>query len=114
MKLSELFNIFGTQKKEKMLRREGKDVVFVYKDVKYVLGDQPYEPCTYIKKDGTIICTLHNAFTVYDLPEWFAEGKTLTAIDGKVYDEEGFCKVLAAALESGRSDMDFPFAANLV
>jgi hypothetical protein len=97
-----------------MLKREGDRIIFVHKGVTYDLSDHPYEPCTYIRLDGKIVCTLHNAFTVYDLPEWFAEGKKLKAINGKEYDEEGFCKVLAASIESGRSEMDFPFAARLV
>lgn len=97
-----------------MIKREGKKVLFEYKGVRYELSDSPYEPCTYILQDGKIIRTLHNAFTVYDLPEWFAQGKTLTAIDGKVYDEAAFCAVLAATIDSSRTEMDFPFAARLV
>lgn len=96
------------------IKRDGNNVIFAYNGENYVLGDHPYEPCTYIKKDGKIIRTLHNAFTVYDLPEFFAEGRVLTAVDGRKYDEEGFCRVLCAAVDSQRSEMDFPFAANLV
>lgn len=109
---SELRN--GTNSANGVIERRGKDVLFVYNGVEYELGDHPFEPCTYIKKDGKIICTLHNAFTVYDLPEWFADGKSLQGIDGKEYDETAFCKVLAASIDSGRTDMDFPFAAGLV
>lgn len=95
------------------ITRKGEQVVFVHKGETYVLTDHPYEPCIYIKSEGKIVCTLHNAFTVYDLPEFFAEGRELTAIDGKVYNERMFCKVLAAALDSGRGEMDFTFAASL-
>lgn len=97
-----------------LLKRREKGVVFLYKGIEYELTDQPQEPCLYLKKDGRIIRTLHNAFTAFDLPEWFAEGRTLTAVNGKVYDATAFCKVLAAAIDSNRSEMDFPFAASLV
>lgn len=93
-------------------RRDG-EVVFLYGDTEYTLGSHPYEPCLYIKKDGAILRTLHNAFTEDELPERFAEGESLLGIDGKEYDREGFCRVLAAALGSERSEMDFPFAAKL-
>lgn len=96
-----------------MLKRERNRILFFHKGVTYELSDHPYEPCIYIRRDGRLVCTLHNAFTVYDLPEWFAEGKKLTAIDGKKYDEKGFCKVLADAIDSGRGEMDFTFAAGL-
>lgn len=96
-----------------ILKRRKSDVLYVYKDVEYELGSQPYEPCLYIRENGAIFRTLHNAFTVYDLPEFFAAGRTLRGIDGKIYDEAGFRKVLAAAIDSSRSEMDFPFAARL-
>lgn len=96
-----------------MVKRVGDKVVFDHNGMMYELGDHPYEPCTYIKLDGKTVCTLHNAFTVDDLPERLARGEKLRAINGREYDEAGFCRVLAWALESGRGDMDFPFAAGL-
>lgn len=100
--------------KHGIIKRKGKDVIFLYRGVEYELTDQPYEPCLYIKKDGAIFRTLHNAFTAYDLPEYFAQGNSLTAIDGKKYGKKDFCKVLAAAIDGDRSEMDFTFAAGLV
>lgn len=107
-----LENLF--KKNRPMLKRAGRKVLFAYNGVDYELTDQPYEPCIYIKRDGEIFRTLHNAFTADDLPEWFAEGKTLKAIDGRVFDQKAFCKVLAAAIDSDRTEMDFTFAADLV
>lgn len=57
--------------------------------------------------------TLHNGFEVYELPERFAQKETLLGIDGKRYDQETFYKVLVAAINSNRSEMDFTFAAKL-
>lgn len=61
-----------------------------------------------------MIKVLHNAFDVYDLPSIFGSGKTVRAIDGKEIDEEAFCKVLIAAINDKRYEMDWPFAAGLV
>lgn len=95
------------------LFRRDEDVVFQYGNAEYTLGSHPYEPCLYIKKDGRTLRTLHNAFDAYELPERFAAGEILTGIDGRKYDSDAFCKVLAAAIDSDRSEMDFPFAAGL-
>ena len=96
-----------------IIKRKENDVVFLYDECEYVLGYHPYEPCLYIKKDGAILRTLHNAFTVDELPERFAQGETLLGIDGKEYDREAFCKTLIAAIATGRTEMDFTFAAVL-
>lgn len=94
-----------------LLKRRGSAVLFVYRDAEYELSDQPYEPCLYIRKDGAIFRTLHNAFTADELPERLASGEELTGIDGRQYDLAKFCRVLAAAIDGSRSEMDFPFAA---
>ena len=96
-----------------LLSRQGKSVVFEYDGTTYELTGQPYEPCIYVKKDGVTVRTLHNAFTVYDLPEWFDEGHTISANGGKSLDRKAFCKVIAAAIESDRSEMDFVEAERL-
>lgn len=96
-----------------MIKKDGNKTLFFHNGTEYELSDHPYEPCMYIKKDGETVVTLHNAFTVSDLPELFSGGGTVTAIDGKTYGEEDFCRVLDAAVESGRSEMDFTFAAVL-
>ena len=113
-------NVFDTEildvlpdPKHGFLKRNGESVLFVYNDIEYGLASHPYERCLYITKDNEIIRVLHNAFDVYELPEYFAEGKTLES--GKmVFDAEAFSKVLAAAIDSYRYEMNFDFAARLV
>lgn len=97
-----------------MIMKDGNVVVFIYEDKEYILDDYPFEPCMYIIKEGQTCCTLHNAFMVYQVLKSFTEGKTVTAINGIVYDEKRFCNVLAAAIKSGRRDMEFADAAELV
>lgn len=97
-----------------MLIFESNRARFAYQGVFYELSDHPYEPCLYLRKDGRIALTLHNAFDVQTLAERFQNGETVTAVSGRTYTEEAFCRVLEAALESGRGEMDFPFAASLV
>lgn len=94
-----------------LVKRRENEVVFLFDDTEYVLGSHPYEPCLYMKKDGAIYRTLHNAFNVDELPERFARGETLLGIDGKEYDREAFCNALIAAIAANRSEMDFTYAA---
>lgn len=89
------------------------EVTYTYNGTEYRLAFHPYEPCLYICIGDDIIYVLHNTFTTYQLKEAFTEGKTVNDF-GREYDEEGFCKVLAAFLDSGRTDMDFFYAAKLV
>ena len=89
-------------------------ILFVYKNERYWLTSHPYEPCMYIKHNGLMVCIIHNAFEVYDLPDKFADNEKIKSIDGKFYDEEAFLKVLAAAIDSGRTEMAFTDAAALV
>lgn len=96
-----------------ILKRGDNDVVFLFNETEYTLGSHPYEPCLYIKKDGEIIRTLHNAFDAYELPEKFARKETLSGIDGKEYDEQSFLRVLVTALACKRAEMDFTYAAVL-
>lgn len=90
------------------------EILFNYKGTRYFLSSHPYEPCLYITLNGETICVLHNAFDVYDLPDKFAGEEKIMSCDGKLYDEETFLKVLAAAIDCGRKEMDFPYAARLV
>ena len=63
------------------------------------------------------VCALHNAYNPEALVKAFTAGKTVKTNYGKDYDKEydeaGFCRVLAVALDSGRDDMDFFYAAKL-
>ena len=86
---------------------------YKYKGRTFELTDHPYEPCLYISGAEKIICTLHTAFTTRKLIEAFSKGESVKAINWKDYDEKAFCKVLAAALDSGRDQLDYTYAAKL-
>ena len=89
-------------------------VIFAYDDSEYELRSHPYEPCLYICKNDEIIKVLHTAFDAYDLPAIFEAGETVTDVCREEYDKEAFCKVLVAALNDKRHEMDWTFAARLV
>jgi len=89
-------------------------IIFSYTDGEYELRSHPYEPCLYIYKDGEMIKILHNAFEVYDLPSIFDSNGTVRAIDGRDFDRDAFCKVLVAAINDARYEMNWTFAAKLV
>lgn len=89
-------------------------VIFACDDDEFELRSHPYELCLYICKDNEIIKVLHNAFDVYELPSIFGAGETVRAINGIDFDEEAFCRVLIAAINDKRYEMNWPFAANLV
>ena len=86
---------------------------YKYKGRTFELTDHPYEPCLYISGAEKIICTLHTAFTTRKLIAAFSKGESVKAINWKDYDEKAFCKVLAAALDSGRDQLDYTYAAKL-
>lgn len=96
-----------------LLKSTENGTAFLLDGNEYGLSSHPYEPCLYIKKDGETIRTLHNAFSADGLPERLADDGTLTGADGREYDLKSFCRVLAAALASGRAEMDFTYAAVL-
>ena len=92
-------------------------VTYTYKGKTYRLASHPYEPCLYLYDKNICICTLHNAYNVHHLKEAFSAGETVRTNYGKDYDQEydeaGFCRVLAAALDSVRDDMDLFYASKL-
>ena len=100
-----------------MLNLSSDEVTYTYKNEIYQLHSHPYEPCLYLYRGDELVCALHNAYNPEDLVKAFSAGETVKMKDGKEYDkeydEEGFCKVLAAALDSGRGDMDLFYAAIL-
>ena len=95
----------------------GDTVTYIYKGKTYLLTSHPYEPCLYIWEKDLQVCTLHNAYNTVDLKKAFSVGETVSTNYAKDYDKEfdeaGFCRVLAAALDSGRDDMDLFDAAKL-
>lgn len=86
---------------------------YKYKGRTFELTDHPYEPCLYISDAEKIVCTLHTAFTTRELIAAFSKGESVKAINWKDYDEKALCKVLAAALDSGREQLDYTYAAKL-
>ena len=93
------------------------EVTYTYKGETYRLSSHPFEPCLYLWRDNVCVCTLHNAYNPEDLVKAFTAGKTITTKYAKDYDKEydevGFCKVLSAAIDSNRDNMDFFYAAKL-
>ena len=93
------------------------EVTYTYKGETYHLSSHPYGPCLYLEGGNELNCTLQNAYTIEQIVKAFAAGKTIKTNYRKDYtkefDEAGFCKVLAAALDSGRECMDFFYAAQL-
>lgn len=89
----------------------GDDLSYNYKGIAYSVSYHPYEPCLYLYEGGRLVLTLHNAFTTQALIAAFAEGSALDGMDGILYDEDIIAVTLAAALDSGRGDMDLTYAA---
>ena len=98
-----------------MLNLSLDEVSYVYKGITYRLSSHPYEPCLYLWKGDEIVCALHNAYNPEQLVDAFTAGKTVKTNYGKdydkEYDEKSFCRILAAALDSGQNNMDFFYAA---
>ena len=86
---------------------------FIYKGIPWQLYSHPWEPCLYLARNEQIIFTLHNAYTVDTLIQVFSAGGKVRDY-GNSYDETNFRKVLAAVIDSNRTDMDFFYAAKLV
>ena len=100
-----------------MLNLNSDEVTYTYKNETYQLYSHPYEPCLYLYRGKELVCTLHNAYNPEQLVKAFLAGETVKTNYGKDYDKEfdeaGFCRVLAAALDSGCGDMDLFYAAKL-
>ena len=99
------------------LNLNSNEVTYTYKGETYHLSSHPYGPVLYLESSDELSCALQNAYTTELIVTAFSAGKTIKTNYGKDYDKEydeaGFCKVLAAALESGRECMDFFYAAKL-
>lgn len=86
---------------------------FTYKGRTFALTSHPYEPLIYIKDEGKLVCILHMAFNTFELIDAFSKGGSVKAADRKDYDEQAFCEAVAAALDDGRGELDFTYAAKL-
>ena len=106
-----------TEEESGTLNLSSDELTYTYKNEIYRLYSHPYEPCLYLYKEDELVCALHNAYNPEQLVKAFSAGGTVKTNYGKDYDKEfdeaGFCRVLAAALDSGRSDMDLFYAAKL-
>ena len=87
---------------------------FIYKGRTFELTSHRYEPLIYIKDGEKLVCILHMAFNTDELIDAFSNGGSVKAVDWKDYDEQAFCEAVAAALDDGRGELDFTYAAKLV
>ena len=94
-----------------MLKYDKDRVFFESNGTIYELTSQPYEPCLYIKKEGQIIKTIHNAWTTDTLSEIFQEGGTIEAFNGERYSEKEFCTILEKFIESRKTEADWTYIA---
>ena len=89
---------------EPMFRKDG---------VTYTIQSHPAEPCTYLVRQGAVVCALRCGFETQEVLGLLRDKRPLVSVTGRAIDEPFLCEVLAAALEDGRSSMDFPFAEGL-
>ncbi len=106
-----------TEENAGRLNLNSDELTYNYKNETYQLYSHPYEPCLYLYRGDVLVCALHNAYNPEQLVKAFSAGKTVKTNYAKDYDKEfdeaGFCRVLAAALDSGRDNMDLFDAAKL-
>lgn len=100
-----------------LLNLTSDEVTYIYKGVTYRMTSVIYEPSLLLWRDDELVCVLHNSYTTEELVKAFTTGKTIKTGLGKDYDKEydevGFCKVLAAVIDSGRNEIDLFYAAKL-
>ncbi len=82
-----------------LLQKDG-TAYLIIEGKEYELSCQPYEPCTYIKENGSLISSIHNAFDPCRAIEAFAKGESVRAITGKVYNAEEFCRMIEYAADN--------------
>ena len=75
----------------------------------YKIGSHPYEPCTYLLRDGAICTTIHNAFDQREIYGLVKRGGILRSITGNEYDLPGICGFLAFAAQHF-TDVDISYA----
>lgn len=92
------------------------EVTYTYKRETYRLSSHSYEPYTYTEEINlSVLCIMPTIVNIWQKHFW--QGKRLKRITEKDYDkeynEEDFCRILAAAPDSGCDDMDLFYAAKL-
>ena len=63
----------------------------------YQIQSHPYEPCTYLVREGNIAATIHNAFESSTIRRVAEERQPIRAVTGAEYDVDRLCRFLAFA-----------------
>ena len=63
----------------------------------YRIHSHPYEPCTYLVREGNIEATIHNAFETSTIRRAAEENQPIRAVTGAEYDADRLCRFLAFA-----------------
>ena len=63
----------------------------------YRIHSHPYEPCTYLVREGNIAATIHNAFESSTIRRVAEERQPIRAVTGAEYDADRLCRFLAFA-----------------
>lgn len=66
-------------------------------DIRYGLGSNPYEPCTYIKRGDKLCTVVHNAYTTDQIYSLAISGGTAENITGSRYGIDMICSILCFA-----------------
>ena len=63
----------------------------------YQIHSHPYEPCTYLVREGNIDATIHNAFESSTIRRVAEDRQPIRAVTGAEYDADRLCRFLAFA-----------------
>ena len=63
----------------------------------YQIHSHPYEPCTYLVRDGSIAATIHNAFESSTIRRVAEDRQPIRAVTGAEYDADRLCRFLSFA-----------------
>ncbi len=63
----------------------------------YQVCSHPYEPCTYLLRNGNIDAVIHNAFEASSIRRVAEEKGAIRAVTGAEYDADRLCRFLAFA-----------------
>ena len=66
----------------------------------YRVSSHPYEPCTYLIRNGNIDVTIHNAFEESSIRRVAEKKGTIRAVTGTEYDADKLCRLLAFAAKN--------------
>ena len=63
----------------------------------YEIGSHPYEPCTFLLREGTVDTAVRNAFAKNEIAALALDGGTVRSVTGNDYDIGRICRLLAFA-----------------